>query len=58
MPYNEPGTLAMLLDRNVKSDDAFFDLLRFLSTKALERDPARLGELAQALAEEAAARVG
>ncbi|MFJ2722949.1 helicase HerA domain-containing protein [Streptomyces sp. NPDC087437] len=51
-------TLAMLLDRNVKSDDAFFDLLRFLSTKALERDPARLGELAQALAEEAAARVG
>ncbi|MFB6961152.1 ParB/RepB/Spo0J family partition protein [Streptomyces sp. NPDC056309] len=58
VPYNEPGTLAMLLDRNVKSDDAFFDLLRFLSTKALERDPARLGELAQALAEEAAAHVG
>ncbi|MFJ3826032.1 ParB/RepB/Spo0J family partition protein [Streptomyces nodosus] len=57
VPYNEPGTLAMLLDRNVKSDDAFFDLLQFLSTKALERDPARLGELAQALAEEATARV-
>ncbi|MEV5085752.1 ParB/RepB/Spo0J family partition protein [Streptomyces sp. NPDC056159] len=57
VPYNEPGTLAMLLDRNVKSDDTFFDLLRFLSTKALERDPARLGELAQALAEQAAAGV-
>lgn len=58
VPYNEPGTLGMLLDRNVKSDDTFFDLLRFLSAKALERDAARLGELAQELAKRAAARVG
>ncbi|MFJ2736097.1 ParB/RepB/Spo0J family partition protein [Streptomyces sp. NPDC087317] len=58
VPYDEPGSLAMLLDMNVKSDDAFFALLHFLSRKALERDPARLGKLAQTLVEEAAARVG
>ncbi|MGW5098159.1 ParB/RepB/Spo0J family partition protein [Streptomyces nodosus] len=58
VPYNEPGSLAMLLDRNIENDDTFFDLLRFLSTKALERDAARLGELAQVLTEQATARVG
>ncbi|KUN00277.1 plasmid partitioning protein [Streptomyces yokosukanensis] len=54
VPYDEPGTLAMLLDRNIASDDTFFDLLRFLSKKGLERDPARLAELAQSFAEQGA----
>ncbi|MEV5878529.1 ParB/RepB/Spo0J family partition protein [Streptomyces sp. NPDC052101] len=53
VPYNEPGTLAMLLDRNIGDDDLFFDLLRFLSKKGLERNPARLAELAQSFAEQA-----
>ncbi|MGW2425888.1 ParB/RepB/Spo0J family partition protein [Streptomyces sp. NPDC001709] len=56
VPYNEPGILAMLLDRNIESDDTFFDLLRFLSKKGLERDPARLAGLAQSLTEQAAAQ--
>ncbi|MGW7528764.1 ParB/RepB/Spo0J family partition protein [Streptomyces sp. NPDC054783] len=55
VPYNEPGILAMLLDRNIDSDDTFFDLLRFLGKKGLERNPARLAELAQSFAEQAAA---
>ncbi|MEU8693420.1 ParB/RepB/Spo0J family partition protein [Streptomyces sp. NPDC048665] len=54
VPYNEPGTLAMLLDRNIENDDTFFDLLRFLSKKGRERDPARLAELARSFAERAA----
>ncbi|MER6735939.1 ParB/RepB/Spo0J family partition protein [Streptomyces puniciscabiei] len=54
VPYDEPGPLAMLLDRNIDSDDTFFDLLRFLCKKGVERDPARLAELAQAFAEQAA----
>ncbi|MGW1171113.1 ParB/RepB/Spo0J family partition protein [Streptomyces sp. NPDC002550] len=54
VPYNEPGILAMLLDRNIDSDDIFFDLLRFLGKKGLERNPARLAELARSLAEQAA----
>jgi ParB family chromosome partitioning protein len=53
VPYNEPGTLAMLLDRNIEDDDTFFDLLRFLSKKGRERDPARLAELARSFAEDA-----
>ncbi|GHI10339.1 plasmid partitioning protein [Streptomyces cellostaticus] len=58
VPYDEPGSLAMLLDAKIASDDTFFDLLRFLSTRALERDPARLGEVARFFVEQAAARVG
>ncbi|MGQ5640872.1 MULTISPECIES: ParB/RepB/Spo0J family partition protein [unclassified Streptomyces] len=54
VPYDEPGPLAMLLDRNIDSDDTFFDLLRFLCKKGRERNPARLTELAQSFAEEAA----
>ncbi|CAL9676260.1 ParB/RepB/Spo0J family partition protein [Streptomyces sp. enrichment culture] len=54
VPYDEPGTLAMLLDRNIDNDDRFFDLLRILSTKGLQRDPNRLGELARSFAEQAA----
>ncbi|MCC5480859.1 ParB/RepB/Spo0J family partition protein [Streptomyces barringtoniae] len=54
VPYNEPGILAMLLDRNIDSDDTFFDLLRFLGKKGLERNPARLAELAQSFVEQAA----
>ncbi|WAX82206.1 ParB/RepB/Spo0J family partition protein [Streptomyces sp. KMM 9044] len=57
VPYDEPGSLAMLLDRKIPAEDVFFDLLRFLSTKALERNPSRLGELARSLAEQAATRV-
>ncbi|WP_121751232.1 ParB/RepB/Spo0J family partition protein [Streptomyces sp. E2N166] len=45
VPYDEPGSLAMLLDRNVESDDNFFALLRFLGMKAVARDPQRLAEL-------------
>ncbi|MFD8396334.1 ParB/RepB/Spo0J family partition protein [Streptomyces sp. NPDC059680] len=54
VPYNEPGPLAMLLDRNIDSDDTFFDLLRFLWKKGLERNPARLAELVESFAEQAA----
>ncbi|MGW2952805.1 ParB/RepB/Spo0J family partition protein [Streptomyces eurythermus] len=54
VPYDEPGTLAMLLDRNIDNDDTFFDLLRVLGTKGLQRDPIRLGELARSFAEQAA----
>jgi ParB family chromosome partitioning protein len=54
VPYEEPGTLAMLLDRNIDNDDTFFDLLRFLGTKGLQRDSTRLGELARFFAEQAA----
>ncbi|MGY0071997.1 ParB/RepB/Spo0J family partition protein (plasmid) [Streptomyces sp. QTS137] len=57
VPYDEPGSLAMLLDRKIPAEDVFFDLLQFLSTKALERNPSRLGELARSLAEQAATRV-
>ncbi|MFF4044678.1 ParB/RepB/Spo0J family partition protein [Streptomyces sp. NPDC001816] len=58
LPYDNPGSLTMLLDTKIESNDIFFDLLRFLSMKGLERDPARLGELARSLAEQAAARAG
>lgn len=54
VPYDEPGPLAMLLDRNIDNDDTFFDLLRYLCKKGRERNPARLAELAQSFAEEAA----
>ncbi|MER6075393.1 ParB/RepB/Spo0J family partition protein [Streptomyces sp. NPDC001817] len=54
VPYNEPGPLAMLLDRNIPGDDTFFDLLRFLCKKGLERNPDRLAELAQSFTEQAA----
>lgn len=51
VPYDEPGPLAALLDRNILSDDVFFDLLRLLGEKGLVRNPGRLAELAQSLAE-------
>ncbi|KUN16173.1 plasmid partitioning protein [Streptomyces corchorusii] len=57
LPYDEPGPLAMLLDRKIESDDTFFDLVDFLGVWALKRDPARLGELAQRLVDQAAAQV-
>ncbi|MEW2515479.1 ParB/RepB/Spo0J family partition protein [Streptomyces sp. NPDC046870] len=57
LPYDEPGPLAMLLDRKIESDDTFFDLIDFLGVWALKRDPARLGELAQRLADQATAQV-
>ncbi|MFF8731784.1 ParB/RepB/Spo0J family partition protein [Streptomyces sp. NPDC015171] len=56
VPYDEPGSLAMLLDTKIPSNDQFFDLLRFLGARGLERDSARLGELARSLAEQAATR--
>ncbi|MEU2718652.1 ParB/RepB/Spo0J family partition protein [Streptomyces sp. NPDC007205] len=57
VPYNEPGSLAMLLDLKIESDDTFFNLLRLLGVKALERDAARFEQLARTLAEQAAARI-
>ncbi|MEW1681885.1 ParB/RepB/Spo0J family partition protein [Streptomyces sp. NPDC093594] len=51
VPYDEPGALAMLLDRNIESDDVFFTLLRFLSMKAASRDRKRLAELVRSFAE-------
>jgi ParB family chromosome partitioning protein len=48
----------MLLDRNIEDDDTFFDLLRFLSKKGRERDPARLAELARSFAGDAEQAVG
>ncbi|MGW2866530.1 hypothetical protein ACWDD4_42970, partial [Streptomyces sp. NPDC001205] len=56
VPFDQPGALAMLLNAKVGSDELFFDLLRFLSMRALERDPARLGELAEGFVEAARAR--
>ncbi|WP_432158343.1 MULTISPECIES: ParB/RepB/Spo0J family partition protein [unclassified Streptomyces] len=57
VPFDNPGELVLLLDRRVATDDAFFKLLQLLSSKALDRDPARLGELARTLVEQAATRV-
>ncbi|MER6297679.1 ParB/RepB/Spo0J family partition protein [Streptomyces althioticus] len=55
VPFDQPGELAMLLDRRVESDDAFFDLLRILGEKALQRDSARLRDLARLLADQTTA---
>ncbi|MDQ1013476.1 ParB/RepB/Spo0J family partition protein [Streptomyces afghaniensis] len=55
VPFDQPGALAMLLDRRVESDDAFFDLLRILGEKALQRDSARLRDLARLLADQTTA---
>ncbi|MEW2426108.1 ParB/RepB/Spo0J family partition protein [Streptomyces nigra] len=49
VPYDEPGSLAMLLDKKVESDDSFFALLRFLSAAAANRDAQRLAELLREL---------
>ncbi|MFF8882920.1 ParB/RepB/Spo0J family partition protein [Streptomyces flaveolus] len=56
VPYDQPGALAMLLDHKVPSDDRFFDLLRLLSMKALERDAERLDTLVRSLLEMAHSR--
>lgn len=56
IPYDEPGTLAMLLDRKIESDENFFALLWFLSVKAASRNPHRLADLVQSLTEDLAAR--
>lgn len=58
MPFDRPGELALLLDVRVETDDAFFTLLELLTSKALDRDPSRAGELARSFAEQAAARAG
>ncbi|WOT40700.1 ParB/RepB/Spo0J family partition protein [Streptomyces coeruleorubidus] len=58
VPFDRPGELALLLDVRVETDDAFFTLLELLYSKALDRDPARAGELARSFAEQAAARAG
>ncbi|GAB1340338.1 hypothetical protein ACE1SV_69280 [Streptomyces sp. E-15] len=57
LPYDEPGSLAILLDRKIESDDTFFDLVDFLSVRALQRDPARLGALARRLVDQTTAQV-
>ncbi|MGC2997799.1 ParB/RepB/Spo0J family partition protein [Streptomyces sp. G35A] len=56
VPFDRPGELAMLLDHRMETDDAFFTLLELLNSKALDRDPARLGDMARSFAEQAAAR--
>ncbi|MFJ5157304.1 hypothetical protein ACIQCF_38480 [Streptomyces sp. NPDC088353] len=56
VPYDEPGALAMLLDKRTEDDDVSFRLLQFLSMKATARDPARLRELARSFIEQSAAR--
>ncbi|GHE24410.1 ParB/RepB/Spo0J family partition protein [Streptomyces capillispiralis] len=56
VPFDKPGELALLLDVRVKTNDDFFALLRLLHSKALDRDPARAGELARSFAEHAAER--
>lgn len=56
VPYGEPGSLAMLLDKKIEDDDIFFQLLQFLGMKATTRDPARLRALARTFAEQPAAR--
>lgn len=54
LPYEEPGSLAMLLDQKIDRDDAFFALLEHLAMKAVQRDPERLAQLAQTLSAQAA----
>jgi ParB family chromosome partitioning protein len=56
LPYERPGELALILDRKVDDEDGFFDLLHLLGQRGLERNPARLGQIAHSLAEQAAAR--
>ncbi|MEU9356239.1 ParB/RepB/Spo0J family partition protein [Streptomyces griseoloalbus] len=56
VPFDKPGELALLLDVRVKTNDDFFALLKLLHSKALDRDPARAGELARSIAEQAAER--
>ncbi|MEU2282485.1 ParB/RepB/Spo0J family partition protein [Streptomyces sp. NPDC013178] len=51
VPYDNPGELAMLLDRKIESDDVFFTLLEFLSRQGRERDAVRLSELARSIAD-------
>ncbi|MFD8263587.1 ParB/RepB/Spo0J family partition protein [Streptomyces griseoluteus] len=46
-PYDEPGSVAMILDRKIANDDTFFKLLSFLLQKGLERDAPRLRRLAR-----------
>ncbi|MEV5492603.1 ParB/RepB/Spo0J family partition protein [Streptomyces bobili] len=58
VPFDRPGELALLLDKRIESDDAFFALLQFLSANGMKRDPARMGELARSLAEQATGQVG
>ncbi|CAC36660.1 ParB/RepB/Spo0J family partition protein [Streptomyces sp. NRRL_B-16638] len=50
VPWDEPESLAMLLDRKVESDDDFFTLLLLLGSKAAARDPQRLPALLSDLA--------
>ncbi|AIS02472.1 ParB/RepB/Spo0J family partition protein [Streptomyces glaucescens] len=57
VPYDQPGALAMLLDAKIESNDVFFELLRCLGARGLQRDAARLADLAQALTEEATSQV-
>ncbi|MYV43015.1 ParB/RepB/Spo0J family partition protein [Streptomyces sp. SID1328] len=52
VPYDEPGSLALLLDRKIANDDTFFKLLNFLLRKGLERDTARLRRLARSHVEQ------
>ncbi|MGV9915415.1 ParB/RepB/Spo0J family partition protein [Streptomyces tendae] len=56
LPYAEPAALAMVLDTRIETDDVFFELLRHLSVKAVNRDPDRLEELARLFVEQSAAR--
>ncbi|MFF4911250.1 ParB/RepB/Spo0J family partition protein [Streptomyces sp. NPDC001260] len=56
VPFDNPGELAMLLDRRLESDDSFFALLQLLNRKAMDRDPARLGDLARSFADQATTR--
>lgn len=50
VPWDEPESLALLLNRKVESDDDFFTLLLFLGSKAAARDPQRLSALLSDLA--------
>ncbi|MFF4693199.1 hypothetical protein [Streptomyces sp. NPDC001307] len=47
----------MLLAQKIEDDDVFLALIRFLGLHALQRDPARLGELGQFLAGQPTAKV-
>ncbi|MGW2210763.1 ParB/RepB/Spo0J family partition protein [Streptomyces sp. NPDC001781] len=47
LPYDEPGSLALILNTKITSDDSFFQLLNYLLRKGQERDAARLRRLAR-----------
>lgn len=52
LEYDKPGVVAMHLDAKMRDDDLYFELVRNVNTRALQRDPERLRELFRELTEQ------